>query len=60
MSEEQIARVAVQWWRNGGAKTEGRLYQLVDHFAMTYATRPGPIYPLARDMVQAWEWEVRP
>lgn len=54
----QTAKVALEFWRAGGARTEDRLRDLVSHFAATN----GEMEQLAHHeqsaiaAVKEWEW----
>lgn len=55
----QTAKVALEWWRASGARTEGRLRDLVAHYAKTNCEleRLSEHEQSAIDAVCEWEWQ---
>jgi hypothetical protein len=62
MTIEHVARLTLQWFRNGGERTETRLRTTSDHYCAVYGIQPAQFdaaYELAVARVREWEWQSR-
>lgn len=53
-----LPRLALEYWRNSGPRTDARLYSLAEHVAGQYGRDAGEVYRAA--LALTYEGEVQP